>query len=267
MKNRTKWITAFLLAGLVVSVGLATAGFWDGSSDASSVQQKKVITVSGHGTVDTTPDEAVLRLSVVTQAEGVKEASDENTVNMDAVLAALYELGIVEDDAVTSGYRVRPRYNWRDDGESLIGFQVQNSLVVTVRNITKVGDVIDAALGVGANEIDDVTFTVSDERQTELRNEAIADAARRAAADAASVADAMDVTIVGPVEISTTGSRVSPYRMYMSYDTGYGGMVVIPEAVPTEVPTSAPMKMGAGPQIQPGDVTVSAQVTVVYEFV
>jgi len=264
MDNRTRWMTAFLLAGLVVSAGLASAGFWGGSSDAPTIQQKKVITVSGYGTVDTTPDEAVLRLSVVTQAEDVKDASDENAVKMDAVLAALYELGISEDDAVTSGYRVRPRYNWQDDKESLIGFQVRNLLIVTVRDIEKVGDVIGAAIGVGANEIDDVTFTVSDERQTELRDEAIADAARRASADAASAAKAMGVTIMGPVEISTTGSQFSPYRMYMSYDTGYGdeAMMTIPEAEMT----AAPMKMGAGPQIQPGDATVSAQVIVVYEF-
>jgi uncharacterized protein YggE len=78
------------------------------------------------------------------------------------------------------------------------------------------------------------------------------------------VAKAMGVTIKGPIEISTTGSQFSPYRMYMDYDTGYrsGGMMPIPEAMPTP----APMKMGAGPQIQPGDVTVSAQVIVVYEF-
>jgi len=262
MNNRTIWITAFLLAGLVVSAGLASAGFWGESSDAPTIEQKKVITVSGYGTVDTTPDEAVIRLAVVTQAEDVKTASDENSEKMDAVLAALYELGIPEDDAVTSGYRVRPRYNWRDDEESLIGFQVLNSLVVTVRDITKVGDVIDSALGSGANEIDDVTFTVSDERQADLRDEAIADAVAKARADAASVADAMGVTIVGPVEISTTGSQFSPYRMYMSYDSGYRGMMAIPEAEMA----AASMKMGAGPQIQPGDVTVSAQVTVVYEF-
>jgi len=253
MNNRTTWITAFLLAGLVISAGLASAGFW--GSDTSEVQQKKVITVSGYGTVDTHPDEAVLRLAVVTQAEDAKNASDENVEKMDAVLAALYEIGIPEDDAVTSGYRVRPRYNWRDDEESLIGFQVQNSLVVTVRDITKVGDVIDATIGAGANEINDVTFTVSDDRQAELRDEAIADAVDKAKADAASVARAMDVAIVGPVEISTTGSQFSPYRMYMGYEAVYD------EAMPVEMKA-----MGAGPQIQPGDVTVSAQVTVVYEF-
>jgi len=129
-------------------------------------------------------------------------------------------------------------------------------------DIEKVGDVIDAALASGANEIDDVTFTVSDSRQADLRDEAIADAALRASADAASVADAMGVKIKGPVEISTTGSQFSPYRMHMSYDAGYGDVMVIPEATPM----AAPMEMGAGPQIQPGDVTVSAQVTVVYEF-
>ena len=108
MKNRTRWITAFQLAGLVVSAGLASAGFWGERSDVPTIQQKKVITVSGHGTVDTTPDEAVLRLSVITQAENVKNASDENSEKMDAVLAKPYEIGIPGDDAVTSGYRVRP---------------------------------------------------------------------------------------------------------------------------------------------------------------
>ena len=132
---------------------------------------------------------------------------------------------------------------------------------MAVRDIEKVGDVVDAALFAGANEIDDVTFTVSDDRQVELRDEAISDAVRRASADAASVADAMGVTIVGPLEISTTGSQFLPYRMHMSYDSGYEGMMTI-EAVPK----AAPMMMGSGPQIQPGDVTVSAQVTVVYEF-
>jgi uncharacterized protein YggE len=258
MNKRTRWIAVSLLA--VLMIGLASAGFW--GSDTSEMQQKKVITVSGYGTVDTYPDEAVLRLAVVTQAGDAKDASEENVKTMDAVLAALYEIGISEDDAITSGYRVWPQYSWRDEEQQLTGFQVRNSLTVTVRDIEKIGDVIDAALFTGANEINDVTFTVSDSRQAELKSEAIADAVAKARADASSVADAMDVTIVGPVEISTTGSQFSPYRMYMDYDTGYGEMMAIPEAVPT--PT--PMKMGAGPQIQPGDVTVSAQVIVVYEF-
>ncbi len=252
MNNRTRWITVFLLA--VLMIGLASAGFW--GSDAPEVLHKKVITVSGYGTVDTHPDEAVLRLAVVTQAVDAKNASDENVEEMDAVLAALYEIGISEDDAVTSGYRVWPQYSWGDDGRQLTGFQVRNSLTVTVRDIEKIGDMIDAVIGAGANEISDVTFTVSDDRQAELRDEAIADAVKKAKADAASVARAMDVAIVGPVEISTTGSQFSPYRMYMGYEAVYDmAMPVVPEVA-----------KAAGPQIQPGDVTVSAQVTVVYEF-
>ncbi len=257
MNNRTRWITVFLLAGLVISAGLASA-FWCPDApmmQQTPIQQNKVLTVSGHGTVDTYPDEAVIRLAVVTLAEDVKNASDENSEKMDAVLAALYEIGISEDDAVTSGYRVRPNYNHGGSDRRIVSFRVRNSLTVTVRDIEEIGNVVGAAISAGANEINDVTFTVSDERQAELREEAVADAVARAKADAASVADAMGVTIVCPVEISTTGSRLSPYRVRMDYELGYGGMP-IPEATPTAV----------GPQILPGDVTVSAQVTVVYEF-
>ncbi len=69
------------------------------------------------------------------KAEDAKSASDENIKKMDAVLTALDELGIPEEDVVTSGYRVQPRYNWREDEEKLIGFQVRNSLVITLKNI------------------------------------------------------------------------------------------------------------------------------------
>ncbi len=114
-------------------IGLASAGFWD--SESPVIQQKNMITVSGYGTVDTYPDEVIVRLAVVTQADDAKSASDENIKKMDAVLTALDELGIPEEDVVTSGYRVQPRYNWREDEEKLIGFQVRNSLVITLKNI------------------------------------------------------------------------------------------------------------------------------------
>ena len=256
MNNRTKWITVFLITGLVISAGVASAEYW--GLDAPTIQQKKVITVSGYGTVETHPDKAVLSLAILTQAEDAKNASDENARKMDAVLAALYEIGISKDDVVTSDYQVWPMYSWRDDEQQLTGFQVRNSLTVTVNNIEMIGDVIDVALREGVNEINYVTFTVSDERQAELRDEAIADAVKKAKADAMSAARAMDVQILGPIEISTTGSQLSPYRMYMGYETAYD-MIKL-EAAEEE------MVMAAGPQIQPGDVTLSAQVTVVYEF-
>jgi len=252
MNSQTKWISIFLLIGLMI--GSASAGFWD--SETPGVQQKNLITVSGHGTVDTYPDEVIVKLAVVTHAEDAKSACDENIKKMDAVLTSLNEIGIAGEDVVTSGYRVRPRYNWKEDEEQLMGFQVRNSLVITLRNIDNVTDVIDAALGAGANEIDDVTFTVSNEREAELRDKAIADAVKKAKSDAESVAKAMDIIIIGPVEISTTGSRFSPYRMYMDYDKG----------PMMDVATSIQMTGGAGPQIHPGDVTVSAEVILVYEF-
>ena len=252
MNSQTKWISIFLLIGLMI--GSASAGFWD--SETPGVQQKNLITVSGHGTVDTYPDEVIVKLAVVTHAEDAKSACDENIKKMDAVLTSLNEIGIPGEDVVTSGYRVRPRYNWKEDEEQLMGFQVRNSLVITLRNIDNVTDVIDAALGAGANEIDDVTFTVSNKREAELRDKAIADAVKKAKSDAESVAKAMDIIIIGPVEISTTGSQFSPYRMYMDYDKG----------PMMDVATSIQMTGGAGPQIHPGDVTVSAEVILVYEF-
>ena len=260
MKNQTRWMGTLLLACLLVTAGLASAGLWGGSQDAGiqpqpAIQQKKVITTDGHGTVDAQPDEALIRLAVVTQAEDAKSASDENARKMDAVLAALDKFGIAPEDIVTSGYSVRPRYDWSGEDQRIVGFQVQNSLEVKVRDIEMVGDVLDVALGSGANEIRGVTFTLSEGQQTAFRNKAIELAVSKAKTDAISVADASSVQIVGPLEISTTGSQFSPYRAYVGYEGGSD----TEEAMPLP-------KAAIAPQIQPGDVTVSAYVTMVYEF-
>lgn len=257
MKNQTRWIGALLLACLLVTAGLASAGLWGGIQPQPAIQQKKVIMVSGHGTVDARPDEALVMLAVVTQGTDAKSASEENARKMDAVLAALDKIGIAKEDVVTSGYRVQPRYNWSGEDQRIVGFQVRNSLEVTVRDIGTVEDVLDVALGAEANEIGGVTFTVSDDQKTAFRNKAIELAVSKAEADAKSVADATSVRIVGPVEISTTGSQLSPYRAYVDYESGYGG---------TAVSEGISAKATAAPQIQPGDVTVSAYITVVYEF-
>jgi uncharacterized protein YggE len=252
---------ALLLVCLLVMAGLASAGLWGGSQDVPeiqphpAIQQKKVITTDGHGTVDAQPDEALVRLAVVTQAEDAKSASEENAKKMDAVLAALDKLGIAKEDIVTSGYSVRPRYDYSGEDQRIVGFQVQNSLEVKVRDIEMAGDVLDVALGSGANEIGGVTFTLSEDQQTAFRNKAIELAVSKAKTDAISVADASSVRILGPLEISTTGSQLSPYRAYV----GYGGGYDTEEAMPLP-------KAAIAPQIQPGDVTVSAYVTVVYEF-
>jgi len=250
---------ALLLACLLVMAGLASAGLWGGSPDVMgiqpqpAIQQKKVITTDGRGTVDVQPDEALVSLAVVTQAGDAKSASEENARKMDAVLATLNKLGIAKEDVATSGYRVQPRYNWSGKDQRIVGFQVRNSLEVTVRDLEMVGDVLDVTLGAGANEIGGVTFTLSKDQQTAFRNKAIELAVSKAKADAISVADASSVRIVGPLEISTTGSQLSPYRAYADY----GGSPNDAEAL---------SKAAIAPQIQPGDVTVSAHVTVVYEF-
>ncbi|PXF61232.1 MAG: hypothetical protein C4B59_04575 [Candidatus Methanogaster sp.] len=259
MNDQTSWMGVLLLACLLVMAGLASAGLLGGGHDMleiqpqPAIQQKKMITTGGHGTVDVQPDEALVRLAVVTQTGDAKSASEENTKKMDAVLAALDKLGIAKEDIATSGYRVQPRYNRSGKDQRIVGFQVHNSLEVTVRDLEMVGDVLDVTLRSGANEIDGVTFTLSEGQQTAFRNKAIELAVSKAKTDAISVANASGVRIVGPLEISTTGSQLSSYRAYADY----GGD-------PNDV--EALSKAAIAPQIQPGDVTVSAYVTVVYEF-
>ena len=128
------------------------------------------------------PDEAVVSLGVQTHASSAEEAMRENASKMNAVLEAARALGIPADDLATAWINVWPRHS--DDGLHVIGYTAENQVHVTVREMARVGRVVDRAVGAGANLAGGVTFRVSDESrgQEQALAEAMADARARAEA-------------------------------------------------------------------------------------
>ena len=128
------------------------------------------------------PDEAVVSLGVQTHASSAEEAMRENASEMNAELEAARALGIPADDLATAWINVWPRHS--DDGLHVIGYTAENPVHVTVREMARVGRVVDRAVGAGANLAGGVTFRVSDESrgQEQALAEAMADARARAEA-------------------------------------------------------------------------------------
>ncbi|RAX40757.1 SIMPL domain-containing protein [Rhizobium tropici] len=180
--------------------------------------REAVITVTGEGHATTAPDMAVVTLSVVQQAKAAQDALDQNSKAMGAVLATLKESGIAERDLQTSGFSIQPQYTYPNDKDGrgqppvLTGYQVTNGLTVRVRDLSKLGGLLDQAVKLGINQGGDIQFT-NDKPDTvleEARKKAVADAAAKAKV----LTDAAGVKL-GRVIAIHEGGVAAPPQPYM----------------------------------------------------
>ena len=144
------------------------------------------IHVTGAGTASATPDIAVLSLGVEGQARTVAEANGIAADAIAAVLAVLRGSGVADDDMKTQHFSIQPQYSFnRDTGvQTLTGYRVTNSLIVTLRDLDAVGSIIDAVAAAGgdATRINSIGFRVEDgvALEAEARRLALEDAVAKA---------------------------------------------------------------------------------------
>lgn len=194
-------------AGLVVATMLAPAG---GARPvaAASDPAEHTIAVTGSGTVTVKPDIADVRLGVTIQKPTVKEAQAAAAAAMTSAVAAIRKTGVANDDIQTTTISVGPVYEYPQGGsQKLVGYQFTNQVAVTVRDLSKVADVIDGAIAAGANTVDGVTFRVKNAvaAESQARTVAMADAKARAQA----LATAAGVSITGVAQIVETSAPIS----------------------------------------------------------
>lgn len=206
-----------------------------------------VIHATGTGNVIGTPDRAQVTFSVATENPDVKLAQQDNALRMATVIDALAAAGIPRDALKTTGYTIYPVY---EEYKSIIDqkvrtYRVTNTLTVTLHEVNRTGDVIDVAVANGINQANSIQFLLSDEQSRELRTEALKKAVERARADADTVAGALGTSITG-VQSADISGGYSPV-LFENYQYQEG---------------NAMMKSAAPTPIQPGDITVSAQVSI-----
>jgi hypothetical protein len=246
-RSALRWLAGGLAVGLLAA---ALAGPAVGAAQAQSGDQDTVrsISVNGVGRVKAEPDVADISLGVTKQGEDATSASQEAATTMDAVIQALLAAGVAEEDIQTSSISLNPIYDWDNNPPTIEGWEASNLVNVTVRDITAVGDVVDAATAAGATNVNGITFRVDDPTAAEAdaRSAAVADA--RAKADQLA-ADA-GVTIVGVISISESGAQ-PPMPLYYQSDTMAMG--------------AASAEMAKTP-VLPGQVELSITVFVQYEI-
>jgi uncharacterized protein YggE len=152
----------------------------------------KIITVTGEATIAVTPDLAMIRGGVTSQGRTAQEASDANSRDMQAVIAALKQSGIEDRDIQTARLSINPlREATSSNRGRITSFQAVNQVTVRLRDVAKVAAVLDRMIGAGANDISGIEFSVSEPSKMldQARKQAVIDARRKAEiyADAAGV--------------------------------------------------------------------------------
>lgn len=180
--------------------------------------REAVISVTGDGESPMAPDMAIVTLSVVKQAKTAREALDENNKAMKDVLDSLKSGGIAERDLQTSGFSIQPQYNYPQpvDGQQqqpqLIGYQTINAVTVRLRDLAKLGQVIDQSVTLGINQGGDIQFT-NDKPEAaleEARKNAVAEAVKKAK----TLSEAAGVKLGRIIEINENEPRPLPQPAY-----------------------------------------------------
>src|SRR5215813_5802913 len=173
---------ASLRAAAVFAVIFAAA-FPARADDTKPAPEARIIVI-GEGSVAAAPDHARISSGVTTRAKPAKEASEANAKAMAAVLATLQSAGIDQKDIQTSRFSVQPVYTSPGPNmeQRLTGFSVSNHVNVTIRQIDKVGDILDRLVTAGATDAGNVEFLHTDSSKTldKAREAAMADARRKA---------------------------------------------------------------------------------------
>ncbi|WHA42065.1 SIMPL domain-containing protein [Agrobacterium larrymoorei] len=176
--------------------------------------REATISVSGEGDASIAPDMAILSFSVVKQAETAAAALADNSKSMGEVQAALKAAGIADRDMQTTNFSVQPVYKQFEpkDGvfvpPEITGYQVTNGLTVRVRDLKKLGEILDSSVKLGINQGGDITFTNDDP------DAAVADARKKAVenaiAKAKTLSEAAGVKVGRVIEINENAPRPLP---------------------------------------------------------
>ena len=230
-----------------IALCLITATLAVAALSAPAAAQERTITVTGQGEISVEPDMATVIFGVQTEAEAAVNALDEASVATAAILAKLDREGVLSEDIRSGAIRLSPRYSQSvlSSGTQITGYQAVNSVEIQVIDLGRLGGLLAAVVGDGANRLEGVRFGLRNptEATDEARRRAVAEGARLAGlyAQAAGVS-------LGELQLLNEAGSVG-YRP-MELDTRQ--MELVESSPQYDVPVS------------PGKIDLNAAVVMVY---
>jgi uncharacterized protein YggE len=211
----------------------------------AAADQPRTIVVSGNGEVSASPDIADLSFAIETHAKTAAEAASSNAVLAQKVTDALKAKLGGRGQVSTGGYSLAPDYEQHQGRQNptIVGYNAHNSIIVETPAMNLLGDLIDTAIAAGANRVNYLNFTLKNDGKA--RAEALAMASRDAQVQAQALAASLNVKLKRILTASTQGA---------------------PRPVPLERGFAVAKMAAVTTPIEPGQVTVSATVSLTYEI-
>ena len=239
--------TKYLFVAVVALLALLMSACGPTTINQAAQPPLRTVNVSGAGTANLVPDIAYIYVGVNTQKPSAAEAVDENNAQTQTMIEALRDFGIDAKDIRTTNFSIWPQERYdpltgTPTGEKT--YVVDNTVYVTVRDLDKLGELLDTVIAAGANTVNSIQFDVAD--KDEALKDARAEAVKDAKEKAQELADAAGVKLGDVLTISFNDSVSYPV-----FDgKGGGGGAAMEAAVP----------------IQPGQLTFTVNVSVTYEL-
>jgi uncharacterized protein len=208
------------------------------------------LTLTASASIKKPADELQFRIGVVTVNDTAEEALATNSYKMRQIISSLEDAGLTNDDYETLQFSINPTYtpyphnppvNWKP---TINGYEVTNSLLVHTTDLELIGTLIDYATKAGATNITDIRFGIRNPKK--YWNEALAAAGANAIRDAETLAKATGVRLIRVLSLNLNQMRVNSPPVHMA--------------------CFAKAAMDSAPPIEAGDLTIDAQVSLVYEI-
>lgn len=231
-----------LVLSSVMLVGVLLAACGPSNITVQPQPVSRTITVTGTGKVTLTPDIAYISIGVQTQDASASLASSQNTTRAQAIINAIKGFNVADKDIQTTDFSIYPQQHYDDNGNLTgITYVVNNTVYVTVHDLTTLGNLLDTVVAGGANNINSIQFDVED------KTEALAQARQAAVADARRQADELT---------AASGASLGDVQTISYYDTSNPMSVQYARADAMIAAASVP--------VQSGSLQITTTVTIVY---
>jgi uncharacterized protein YggE len=231
---------SYLIALLALGIVLSACG--PSSITVQPQPPERTITVTGTGKVTLTPDIAYISIGVQTQVASAREATTTNNTQAQAVIAAIKKFGVAEKDIQTTNFSIYAQQQYDSTGKPTeIIYVVNNTVYVTVRDLSKLGEILDSAVSSGSNNINSIQFDVAD------KTDALSQARQAAVADARKQAEELT---------KATSVGLGAVQSISYYDTAAPITIEYAKADAAAQAASVP--------VQAGSMQISTNVTIVY---
>src|SRR3989338_10000427 len=240
MKTQNAWIGIAIATLLIVAIL--------GYQYLDLGTQSSTLNTDGTSELIFKPDQAKVWVGISILKPNAEDAQAEANKAIKNIIDGLRSKGIKEEDIQTESLNLYEEKDWTQTGSKSKGWRAAQTLKIKTTDFSKVGQIVDIAVKNGANEINNIEFSLSPEKEKEYKNQAIAEATAKAKAKAETMAKGLEAKLGKVISVSESNFNYYPYT-YDMLNKAAGTMAIKESAT-----------------VLPKDVTVTANVNVVYEL-